>query len=58
MNDERLNERLNNIEHRLEKVNFELGKLIGSQKTTTMLIRYVVLPLIIVLGALIGIKIF
>lgn len=58
MDEERLNERLANIEHRLDTINFELGKLIGAQKTTSLLIKFIILPLIIILGGLVGIKIF
>jgi len=50
-------QRLEAIEKQLQTVNFELGKLVGSQKTTTSLIKYVILPLIVIVGGLVGIKI-
>jgi len=53
-----LSDRLNVIDQRLDKINLELGQLIGAQKTTALLIKYVVLPLIAVVGALVGIKLF
>lgn len=56
---------MDNIEKRLEAMetslkimNFEIGKLLGAQKTTATLIKFVILPLIIILGGLVGIKIF
>jgi len=53
-----LNERLIRIDERLGIINFELGKLIGAQKTSTILIKFVILPLIAVLGAMMGIRLF
>ena len=50
-------ERLDAIEERLGVINFELGKLCGTQKTSVNLIKFVILPLIIILGGLVGIKI-
>lgn len=58
MSNDDIGKRLEGIETSLKIMNFELGKLIGAQKTTTTLIKYVILPLIIILGGLIGIKIF
>ena len=51
-------ERLDAIDKRLEIINHELGRLCGSQRTAVMLIKFVVLPLIIILGGLVGIKIW
>lgn len=50
--------RLEAIETSLKIMNFEIGKLLGAQKTTASLIKYVILPLIIILGGLVGIKLF
>ena len=52
-----LNDKLDAINQRIEKLNFEVGKLIGSQKVSTNLIKYVILPLICILAGLVGIKI-
>ena len=53
-----IEQRLEAIEASLKIINFEMGKLLGAQKTTTTLIKYVILPLIIIMGGLVGIKIF
>ena len=55
---ESIEARLEAIETSLKIMNFEVGKLLGSQKTTATLIKFVILPLIIILGGLVGIKIF
>ena len=54
---EDIERRLEGIETSMKIINFELGKLLGAQKTTATLIKYVILPLIIILGGLVGIKI-
>ena len=50
-------EQLTEISRRLDIINMELGKLIGAKDTTTMLVRYIILPLILILGALVGVKV-
>lgn len=57
MRDKDLEERLRRFEERLEIVNFELGKLIGQQHTIEILVKYVVLPLIVIVGGLVGVDI-
>ena len=57
MKDKDLEERLRRFEERLETVNFELGKLIGQQHTIEILVKYVILPLIIIVGGLVGVDI-
>jgi hypothetical protein len=52
-----LEQRIANIEKALNTINHELGKLVGQQRTTVLLVKYVVLPLLIILGGLVGIKI-
>ncbi len=54
---EDIERRLEDIETSLKVLNFEVGKLLGAQKTTATLIKYVILPLVIILGGLVGIKI-
>jgi len=58
MDSEKLNGRLSAIEDRINNLTLEVGKLIGSQKTSNNLIKFVILPLIGILAGLIGIKIF
>ena len=57
MRDKDLEERLRRFEERLETVNFELGKLIGQQHTIEILVKYVILPLIVIVGGLVGVDI-
>ena len=52
-----LEKRLEKIEAAIERINHELGELLGSQRSVETLIKYVVLPLIIILGGLVWIKI-
>ncbi|RLC69721.1 MAG: hypothetical protein DRI26_08540 [Chloroflexi bacterium] len=54
---ESLERRVEHLEEAVERINHELGKLYGSQHSVELLIRYVVLPLIAVVGALVGVKI-
>jgi len=59
MNDtelERVNQRINRMESSLEKINCELGKLIGQQRSVELILKYVVTPLIIIVGALAGVE--
>ena len=53
-----LQDRLDAIDRRLNGINLELGKLIGAQKTATQLIKFIILPLIIILDGLVGIKLW
>lgn len=46
------------IHQRLDFINLELGKLIGSMRTVNLLVKFVILPLILILGGLIGIKLW
>jgi len=50
-------ERLDQIEKRLGKVEQLLAELKASNRLGIQIIKYVVLPLIIILGALVGVKI-
>ena len=52
-----IEERLERIEAAIERINHELGELLGSQRSVETLVKYVILPLIIILGGLVGIKI-
>ena len=46
------------IETTLVKLSILIAEIQGEQHTTIQLLRYVVTPLIIILGSLIGIKLF
>jgi len=50
-----IEDRLNKLDERLDAINFELGKLIGEQHTVQQLIKYVILPLLVIMGALVGV---
>jgi len=52
-----IDERLEVIENRLDALTLEVGKLCGANKSSTNLIKWVILPLILILGGLVGIKI-
>ena len=52
-----IEERLERMEAAMERINHELGELLGSQRSVETLVKYVILPLIIILGGLVGIKI-
>jgi len=52
-----IEDRLDRIERSINDLHLKVGELVGAQKTANMLIKYVVLPLIIILGALVGVKI-
>ena len=49
--------KLEAIEASVKILNFEVGKLCGQSKGSANLIKFVILPLIIILGGLVGIKI-
>jgi len=57
MDSEKLNGRLSAIEDRINNLTLEVGKLIGSQRASNNLIKFVILPLIAILAGLVGIKI-
>ena len=52
-----LEKRLEKIEAAIERINHELGELLGSQRSVETLVKYVILPLIVILGGLVGVKI-
>lgn len=49
--------RLFALEGRLNTLEGKVDQLLGAQNTMSQLLKYVVTPLIIILGALVGIKI-
>lgn len=53
-----LEERLRSIDKSIGVINLELGKLIGAQRTTYLLIKFVILPLILIVGGLVGLKLW
>ena len=59
MNDTELDgvrQRIDRMESSLEKINCEMGKLMGQQHSVELILKYVVTPLIIIVGALTGIE--
>ena len=59
MNDTELDgvrQRIDRMESNLEKINCELGKLMGQQRSVELILKYVVTPLIMIVGALTGIE--
>lgn len=48
--------RLGVLEGKVEKMEETVHELIGATGTTNTLIKYVILPLIVILGGLVGIK--
>lgn len=52
-----LEDRVARIEATLEKLNHEVGQLVGEQRSVSQLIKYVILPLIVIVGGLVGVKI-
>ena len=49
--------RLGVLEGKMDDLEREVAKLTGASSTTNTLIRFVILPLIVILGALVGVKI-
>ena len=52
-----IEQRLLALEGRLNDLEHKVDQLLGSQNTLTQLIKFVILPLIIIVGGLVGIKI-
>jgi ABC-type uncharacterized transport system involved in gliding motility auxiliary subunit len=52
-----LERRIERIEEAINRINHELGKVLGSQRNVEILVKYVVLPLIVIVGGLVGVKI-
>lgn len=55
--DENQEARLCKIEESVVKLTFDVAKIIGSTGTVEMILKWVVLPLLIILGGLVGVKI-
>ena len=59
MNDTELDgvrQRIDRMESSLEKINCEMGKFMGHQRSVELILKYVVTPLIMIVGALTGIE--
>jgi len=52
-----IDERLDQIEQRLGKVELHIAEFVAANRQSSKLIKYVVLPLIAILGALVGVEI-
>jgi len=50
-----IEERLAKIEERLDNMNRELGELTGEQHTSQVLIKWIILPLLMIVGTLVGV---
>ena len=53
-----IQEQLTEINRRLDTLNFEVGKLVGMQRTTHLLIKFVILPLLAIVAGLAGVTIY
>jgi hypothetical protein len=53
---DRLEDRLSRIEESTSRMNHELGELVGQQRAIELILKYVVTPLLVVVGALAGIN--
>ncbi len=53
----KLHERFDELEKRFDKQELKMAEIIASNRLSTKLIKYVILPLILIMGALVGIKI-
>jgi len=53
---ERVSQRIDRMESSLEKINCELGKLMGQQRSVELILKYVVTPLLIIVGTLAGVE--
>lgn len=51
-----LKNHIHDIDLTLAKIQVDMAVMKGSQETTTQLLKYVVTPLILILGALVGVK--
>ena len=49
--------RISALEGKVDKLEEEIAVMLAQSGTTTTLIRYVILPLIVILGALVGVKV-
>ena len=50
-------ERLDLIEKRLQSIEVAIAEMTASNRLAVKLIKYVILPLIVIMGALVGVKI-
>ena len=53
----KLHERFDELEKRMGKIEITCAEMITANRLSTKLIKFVILPLIIILGGLIGIRI-
>ena len=53
----KLHERFDELEKRMGKIELTMAEMVISNRLSTKLIKYVILPLIIIMGAWVGIKI-
>lgn len=53
----KLHERFDELEKRMEKLELTMAGMTASNRFSTKLLKYVILPLILIMGGLVGIKI-
>lgn len=53
----KLHERFNELDKRMDKLELTCAEMVAANRLSTKLIKYVILPLILIMGALVGIKI-
>lgn len=53
----KLHERFDELERRMDKLELVMAEQVSTNRLSTKLIKYVILPLILILGGLVGIKI-
>ena len=53
----KLHERFDELEKRMFKMELTMAAMVTSNRLSTKLIKFVILPLILIMGALVGIKI-
>lgn len=53
----KLHERFDELEKRMDKLELGFAGITASNRFSTKLLKYVILPLIIILGGLVGIRI-
>ena len=55
--EEQIEKRLDRIEKAVYELTTQTGKLCGAAKTTETMVRWIILPLITILGGLIGVDV-
>lgn len=51
-----MDDRLTHLEHQVQLLETKVDALVGKAELANQLIKYVILPLIVILGGLVGVK--